>query len=141
VSEPLKLRIANSVGAIAAANTAARNWLDANRVPPAAAVLANLAVEELVTNCIKYGYSDTGEHFIDVEMLLANDQLVIHFIDDGRPFNPIEAPAPDLAVPLEKRAIGGLGLHLLRTMSDSMSYERRDAKNRLTLVKALIDVP
>ena len=141
MSDPLTLRIRNSVDAIAPANAAATTWLEANRVPPAATVLANLAIEELVTNCIKYGYSDSNEHLIDVAMMVADGQLIMHVTDDGRPFNPLEAPVPDLSLPLEERPIGGLGLHLLRTMSDSMTYERRGNLNCLTLVKALVDVP
>ena len=140
MSDPLKLRIRNSVDAIAPAHAAATTWLEANRVPAAAAVLANLAIEELVTNCIKYGYSDSSEHFIDVAMRVTDGQLIMHVTDDGRPFNPLEAPAPDLSLPLDERPIGGLGLHLLRTMSDSMTYERRGNLNCLTLVKALVDV-
>ena len=141
VSDPLTLRIRNSVDAIAPANAAATTWLEANRVPPAATVLASLAIEELVTNCIKYGYSDSNEHLIDVALVVADGQLVMHVTDDGRPFNPLEAPVPDLSLPLEERPIGGLGLHLLRTMSDSMTYERRGNLNCITLVKAMIDVP
>ena len=141
MSDPLTLRIRNSVDAIAPANAAATTWLEANRVPPAATVLANLAIEELVTNCIKYGYSDSNEHLIDVAMMVADGQLIMYVTDDGRPFNPLEAPVPDLSLPLEERPIGGLGLHLLRTMSDSMTYERRGNLNCLTLVKALVDVP
>ena len=139
MSDPLTLRIRNSVDAIAPANAAATTWIEANRVPPAATVLANLAIEELVTNCIKYGYSDSNEHFIDVTLVVTDGQLVMHVTDDGRPFNPLEAPVPDLLLPLEERPIGGLGLHLLRTMSDSMTYERRGNLNCLTLVKALVD--
>ena len=140
MSDPLTLRIRNSVDAIAPAHAAATVWLEANRVPAAAAVLANLAIEELVTNCIKYGYSESSEHLIDVAMRVADGQLIMHVTDDGRPFNPLEAPAPDLSLPLDERPIGGLGLHLLRTMSDSMTYERRGNLNCLTLVKALVDV-
>ena len=141
MSDPLTLRIRNSVDAIAPANAAATTWLDKNRVPPAAAVLANLAIEELVTNCIKYGYSDSNEHLIDVTLVVTDGQLVMHVTDDGRPFNPLAAPVPDLSLPLDERPIGGLGLHLLRTMSDSMTYERRGDLNCLTLVKTMIDVP
>ncbi len=137
MSEPLTLRIVNSVEAIAPANEAATAWLEANGIPPDAALLANLAVEELVTNCIKYGYADSNEHLIDVDMRVAGGRLVVQVTDDGLAFNPMEAPAPDLSLPIDERPIGGLGLHLLKSLSDVMTYERRDHGNCVTLVKRL----
>jgi anti-sigma regulatory factor (Ser/Thr protein kinase) len=137
VSEHFRLRIRNSIDALVSANDAATEWLEARHVPSEPAFLATLSIEELVSNCIKYGYDDQGEHLIDLDIGLEADRLVITFTDDGRAFNPLEAPEPDLTLPLEERPIGGLGLHLLRTMSDEMTYERRDGLNRVTLVKAL----
>jgi anti-sigma regulatory factor (Ser/Thr protein kinase) len=137
VNEPLRLRITNSVEALGQASDAATAWLQANRVPPDAALLANLAIEELVTNCIKYGYADSDEHVIDVDMQVTDGRLEVHVTDEGRAFNPLEVSAPDLSLPLEERPIGGLGLHLLKTMSDAMTYERRDHLNFVTLVKRL----
>ena len=56
--------------------------------------------------------------------------------DDGRPFDPLtEAPEPDLESAIEDRPIGGLGVHLVRTMMDEVRYRREEGKNRLTLVK------
>ena len=137
MSEPLKLRITNAVAAIGPASDAATAWLEANEIPPDAALLANLAIEELVTNCIKYGYADANEHLIDVDMRVSDGRLVVQVTDDGRAFNPMEAPAPDLSLPIEERPIGGLGLYLLRTLSDAMTYERRGHLNCVTLLKRL----
>ena len=135
--EPLRLRIPNSVAALGPASNTATAWLEANDIPPDAALLANLAIEELVTNCIKYGYADATTHLIDVDMRVADGRLVVHVTDDGREFNPMEAPAPDLSLPIEERPIGGLGLYLLRTLSDVMTYERRGQLNCVTLIKRL----
>ena len=90
-----------------------------------------------MTNCINYGYADANEHLIDVDMRVADGRLVVQVTDDDRAFNPMEAPAPDLSLPIEERPIGGLGLYLLRTLSDVMTYERRDRLNCVTLVKRL----
>jgi anti-sigma regulatory factor (Ser/Thr protein kinase) len=57
--------------------------------------------------------------------------------DDGHPFNPLELPEPNTHLPVEDRPIGGLGIHLLKKMSDRMAYARTDGKNRLTLRKSL----
>jgi anti-sigma regulatory factor (Ser/Thr protein kinase) len=137
VGEPLELRVINTVDAIRPANAAAMIWLQDNGVGEAAELLANLAVEELVTNCIKYGYADQGEHFIEIRMAVDGGELVIEIIDDGLPFDPLQQPSPDITLPPESRNIGGLGIHLLRTLSDAMTYERRDGRNRVTLMKRL----
>jgi anti-sigma regulatory factor (Ser/Thr protein kinase) len=139
VGDPLTLHVVSSFDAIPAASEKATAWLEAHGASPAVTFLANLAIEELVTNCIKYGYADTAEHVIDIELDVVDGQLVLRVIDDGEPFNPLEAPAPDTSLPPEDRPIGGLGLHLLRTMSDNMTYERRDGRNRLTLMKAFAE--
>ena len=137
MTTPLRLRVINSVEAIGQANATVMAWLEANHIPPAPAVLASLALEELVTNCIKYGYPDSNEHVIDVDMRVDDGNLVLRFADDGREFNPLEVPAPDLSLPLEQRPIGGLGLFLLKTMADNVTYERRGGMNCLTLIKRI----
>lgn len=98
----------------------------------------NLVIEELVTNCIKYGYDDDAPgHAIDIELKLSTRELTLTVTDDGRPFNPLELPEPDFNLPVDRRPIGGLGLHLLRRMSDGMEYIRERGKNRVTLRKVL----
>jgi anti-sigma regulatory factor (Ser/Thr protein kinase) len=137
MEDQLTLRIKSAFAEIPAANEAASRWLAARNVPPAADYLANLTIEELVTNCIKYGYDDSTEHIIEVELKLSNGELVLTVTDDGHPFNPLEAPEPDTRRRVEDLPVGGLGIHLLRKMSDRMDYTRTDGKNRLTLRKSL----
>ena len=133
--DKLALQIKNTLAEISSANSAVTHWLRARRVPVAADYLANLAIEEHVTNCIKYGYDDAGEHLIEIDLELSDTELVIHITDDGHPFNPLELPEPDTSVPLEQRKPGGIGIHLLRKLSDRMEHERIGEKNRLTLCK------
>lgn len=134
----LRLRIKNAFTAIPAATEAASRWLAARNASPAVDYLANLAIEELTTNLIKYGYDDAGEHLIEFELNLTDSELVLVMTDDGHPFNPIEQPEPDLNLPIEERPIGGLGIHLVRKMVDDIEYHRQDGKNRLTLRKSLV---
>ena len=137
MEDHLTLRVKSAFSEIPAANEAASRWLADRHAPPAADYFANLAIEELVTNCIKYGYDDSVEHIIEIELKLCAGELLLTVTDDGHPFNPLELPAPDTHLPLEDRPIGGLGIHLLRKMSDRMDYARTDGKNRLTLRKSL----
>jgi anti-sigma regulatory factor (Ser/Thr protein kinase) len=129
----LTLKIQNNVAAIQTANETASRWMAERPTPADLQYFANLAIEELATNCIKYAYSDAKEHLIEVKLSVASNTLLMTVSDDGHPFNPLEAPAPDLALAPEDRPVGGLGLHLLRKMSDNMEYVRENGKNKLTL--------
>ncbi|MEN9678715.1 MAG: anti-sigma regulatory factor [Verrucomicrobiota bacterium] len=131
----MKIQVKNSFAEIPAATEAASNWLAVRNAPPAIGYLANLAIEELLTNCIKYGYDDAAEHTIAIELQLFEKELKITVIDDGHLFNPLEVAPPDISLPLDERPVGGLGLLLLRKMSDRMEYCRSQDKNWVTLWK------
>jgi len=133
----LTLQVPGTVDAIHPATVQAEAWLVEQQVSFEAMYLVSLAIEELVTNCIKYGYKDSASHTIDFLLRVDGQILRLEVIDDGSPFNPLEAPRPDLSLPPEQRPIGGLGLHLLRELADEMRYERRDGTNRLTLIKRM----
>jgi anti-sigma regulatory factor (Ser/Thr protein kinase) len=133
----LTLQVPGTVDAIHPATVQAEAWLVEQQVSFEAMYLVSLAIEELVTNCIKYGYKDSNSHTIDFLLRVDGETLRLEVIDDGNPFNPLEAPRPDLSLPPEQRPIGGLGLHLLRELADEMRYERRDGTNRLSLTKRM----
>jgi anti-sigma regulatory factor (Ser/Thr protein kinase) len=97
----------------------------------------NLALDELITNSIKYGYKESGEHTILVRLSFVPGEVTLVMEDDGGPFNPLEAQEPDITCPVEQRAVGGLGLHLLRNLMDEIHYERRDGKNLVRIRKAI----
>jgi len=90
--------------------------------------LAQLAVEELGTNIIKYGYDDQKEHVIHLSATSEQDGFRICLEDDGHEFNPCLAPEPDPNLSLEERAPGGWGLSLVRRLT-GMEYERRGDRN------------
>ena len=96
--------------------------------------VARLVLEELVTNTIKYGYSDDDVHYIRVVLRIGPPATMV-IEDDGQPFNPLlDAPAPDLEAATEERPIGGLGLHMVKTMAKSLAYRREGGINRLDIV-------
>ena len=68
-------------------------------------------------------------------MELVGIRLTMTIADDGVPFDPLGAEAPDVDAPLEEREIGGLGIHLVRNLVDDASYHRRIDRNVMTLVK------
>jgi anti-sigma regulatory factor (Ser/Thr protein kinase) len=133
----LTLHVPSTLDAIRQATEQAESWLAEQHVSFEGMYLASLTIEELVTNCIKYGYDTPDGHTIDMVFSVDEQVLTIEVVDDGNPFNPLDAPKPDISSPIENRRIGGLGLHLLRELSDDASYERRDGTNRLTLSKRM----
>lgn len=91
----------------------------------------NLSLDEVLTNVISHGLTQ-GRHEIAVSVALDDGNLVANVSDDGPAFDPLSAPAPDIRAPIEERKIGGLGIHLLRTLMDAVEYRRADGRNHLT---------
>jgi len=106
-------------------------------ISPAITMNLNLVLEELVTNIVFYGYTDTDEHTIRIHLSLENSILTVTLTDDAIAFNPLLAAEPDINQALEERAIGGLGIHLVRKIMDDVHYERVADKNILTLKKSI----
>lgn len=96
----------------------------------------DLVCDELITNTIKYGYSDGDEHEIAVNLSVRPSEIVIELEDDGQPFNPLNSATPDTNLALQERPIGGLGVHLLREMMDRCEYRHVGGKNCVTFQKS-----
>lgn len=141
MSEPLELRIRNRAEDLSPAMEAISRWLESREAFAGAEYLALLAVEELVTNCIKYGYDDTLVHWIHIGIRLSADELLVSIRDDGHPFDPRSLPEPNTDLPVEERPIGGLGIHLLRNLFDALDYSRVDGHNLVVLRKQAAPEP
>ncbi len=94
-----------------------------------------LAIDELLTNIIRYGYRDEKDHTIYVRCTIEKELLTLQIEDDSYPFDPNKAPIPDLTNDLENRKIGGLGIYLVKNMMDDVKYVTKNGKNTLTLTK------
>jgi len=94
---------------------------------------AKVGLDEILTNVISYAYADGGEHSIITRFSLEQGKLTIEVEDDGRPFNPLNAPEPDTKQLLGERPIGGLGIHLVRTLMDELEYRRQNDRNILVM--------
>jgi len=97
----------------------------------------NLALDELFTNIISYGFKDNQEHIVKVTLTPQNDELCLCIEDDGKPFNPIDFETPDVSCSVEECKIGGLGIHIMKKLMDEVCYERCGGKNVLNLKKKL----
>ena len=95
----------------------------------------NLSLDEMISNIVSYGYRDDGEHEILVTLTEQDDALVVDLEDDGAAFDPFtDAPEADLESGLMEREPRGLGVHFVKSFTDKATYERRDGRNRVTLV-------
>ena len=96
-----------------------------------------LVLEEIMINVISHGSSDGRVARVSVSLRQDGDVLRLELSDDGIAFDPLSLPPPDVSLDIEDRPIGGLGVHLIRTMMDSVSYRREGDWNRLLVTKAL----
>jgi serine/threonine-protein kinase RsbW len=100
---------------------------------PALEVL--LVAEEVLTNFVKHAHPLPEEGVVELRLSASPESVRLEFRDAGAPFNPLDTPLPDFTSPPEKRGIGGLGLHLVKSLMDDASYAREGAVNILVLIK------
>ena len=104
-------------------------------IDPGTASAINLALEEAVANVIDYAYPEGVEGPVELEFKNTPRRLTFILTDEGKEFDPTAAPEVDINADVEHRRIGGLGIHLVRSIMDSVSYLRKDGKNILTMIK------
>ncbi|MDR2794683.1 MAG: ATP-binding protein [Holosporaceae bacterium] len=92
-----------------------------------------LIVDELVTNIISYAYPGGGEHTFSLTIEKCDNRVCICLTDGGIPFNPLSCPSPDVDSPLDERPIGGLGISLVKQLSETIEYARVEDKNQLSI--------
>ena len=135
--ERLNLRIVNDLAELTRVAESVEEFCASQAIPAACAFKLNIALEELLTNTISYGYDDAGRHEIAIDIAREGETIVTELSDDGRPFDPLNAPPPDLDSAIEDRRVGGLGVHLVKTLMDDVRYAYRDGRNHITLHKKI----
>ncbi|MDR1551209.1 MAG: ATP-binding protein [Holosporaceae bacterium] len=94
-----------------------------------------LIVDEIMTNIIKYAYSDKQSHTFSLLMEKNDIHIAICFLDDGTEFDPLAAKTPDISSTcIEDRPIGGLGIFIVRQLAEDVKYSRVGNLNRLDIV-------
>jgi len=131
----ITLRLQAKVEEIERLNRQVRQFGDLHEVPSRTLYAVNLAIDELVTNAILHGFEDAAGQELIVRLEASGGELIASVIDSGKEFNPTTAPLPDLHAPLEDRELGGLGIHLVRSLMDHVEWQRTDGRNVLTVRK------
>lgn len=133
-SDPtLSLRIPNDVAMLCSALDSIDAFLERHGVGGTVPFTVRLVAEEIGTNVIKYAYEDSGLHEIEIDVRLASGRVILRVADDGRAFDPLQAQAPDLGLSVEQRNIGGVGIHLVRTLAERVEYARVAGRNVLSV--------
>lgn len=104
--------------------------------PMKAQMQIDIAIDELFGNIAHYAYNpETGPATVRVEVTEEPISVIITFIDHGVPYDPLKNDDPDITLSAEERAIGGLGVFMVKKTMDEISYEYKDGKNILRIRK------
>jgi anti-sigma regulatory factor (Ser/Thr protein kinase) len=123
----------NEIEAVAAA---LEEFGEAHALPLRIVFDMNLVLEEIITNIISYGYEDTLEHSIVIDVSWDNDLLTLTVTDDAKQFDPLAQDGPDLQLPLEEREAGGLGIYFVKQKMDEVIYKWEQGHNVLVMKKS-----
>ena len=97
-----------------------------------------VAIDEILTNIALYAYTpNKGDIDIDYELDEENRNLTIIITDEGKEFDPLAKEDPNINLDEKDRQIGGLGIFIVKTVMDEVSYQRKDNKNILTLKRKI----
>jgi serine/threonine-protein kinase RsbW len=131
MTDMVELWMTNSINDLKRLIEEANSFLESHRLPKRTLYNANLVLEEVLTNIVKYAYHDDCSHQIGVVISLTEDELTIEFEDDGNEFNPLTVQERKPAESLWDTEAGGLGLHLVKKTVDCLEYLRHEGRNRL----------
>ena len=133
ISKQLVLK--NAISEIRVLSNSVKEFCKENSLSGEATHDIHLALEEIFSNIVFHGFHDQDEHQIAISLSLRKNTLVLEVKDDGIPFNPLESKTPDLEIPIEERATGGMGIHIARGLVDEIEYFRKQNKNILVMKK------
>ncbi len=97
-----------------------------------------LATDEAATNIIIHGYQDRPG-MIEIKLRRSGNAVIVFLRDESAPFDPTSVPPPDVTQPLEKRPLGGMGIHLIRQLMDEVTHHiTPQGGNELTMTKKVV---
>ena len=137
LNETLTLR--NDVSEVSRLSSFQKDLFQKIEIEKSLARQIRLAVEEAVVNVINYAYPPEGEGEVEVCVMTDGQRLRVVISDSGIPFDPTLKEGVDTTLSAEDRQVGGLGIHLLRKIMDSVNYEHLNGRNTLTMEKRIKD--
>ena len=133
-----ELTIAATVESIETVTDFVNEQLEAYDCPMKILMQINIAIDELFSNIAHYAYNpETGDATVRVEVIEDPMAVIITFIDNGVPYDPLKKEDPDTTLSADERQIGGLGIYMVKKTMDDITYEYKDGKNILSIKKHL----
>ena len=133
-----ELTIAATVENIETVTDFVNEQLEALDCPIKAQMQIDIAIDELFGNIAHYAYNpEIGKATVRVEVIEDPLAVVITFIDNGVPYDPLAKADPDTTLSAEERDIGGLGIYMVKKSMDDITYEYKDGQNILKIKKKL----
>ena len=112
--------------------------LEALDCPMRAQMQIDIAIDELFGNIAHYAYNpEIGSATVRVEVIQEPLSVIITFIDNGMPYDPLSNADPDVTLSAEERQIGGLGIYMVKKSMDEISYEYKNGQNILSIKKRI----
>ena len=133
----ISVEIGNDISEIPKVGEAFDRFSEESGLAPAIVQTFHIIFDDLLNNIITHGYLDDERHLIEINIELSGKQLSVTITDDGVPFDPLGQRAPDTSLSIDEREIGGLGIHLVKSMADECSYQRKMDRNVLCLMKRI----
>jgi anti-sigma regulatory factor (Ser/Thr protein kinase) len=97
-----------------------------------------MAADEIFSNIVNYGFEGPREGMVvEVTIQAEGGMASMTFRDEGKPFNPLSQPPPDVSLGLNERSLGGLGLYIVKNSFDDLRYSREEGSNVFTVKKYL----
>jgi serine phosphatase RsbU (regulator of sigma subunit)/anti-sigma regulatory factor (Ser/Thr protein kinase)/HAMP domain-containing protein len=137
-SKTVDVVIANDLGELAQVTAAMERIGAEHAIPARALTQLQVALDEVLSNIIKYAWPHGGAHDIRVRFALAAGEVKIEVIDDGTMFDPLRAAAPERTPPMQRPRQGGVGIHLVKQLVDEIDFARIGDRNHLTLIKRCV---
>ena len=110
--------------------------LEQYNCPMKAQMQIDIAIDELFSNIAQYAYTPkTGKATVRMEVTENPMAVVISFIDNGIPYDPLAKADPNVSLPADERQIGGLGIFMVKKSMDEINYEYKNGQNILTIKK------
>ena len=131
------ITLTNDIADVAKLSTFIKDYCAGLGLEGAAVKGIRLALEESVVNVMEYAYPGGERGTLKVMADSDRQELRLTVTDSGIPFDPTAVIEPDTTLGAENRPVGGLGIHLVRRLSDSVHYQRKDGKNILTMTKTI----
>ena len=131
----MEMRIANRLEDMPAIAAMVEDFGAQHRIPDATINELNLVLDEVLSNIILHGYSERMTGRIMVRLKYSPGEISAEVYDDGKAFDPLQADPPDMSGTVQSRKVGGLGIHFMKELMDSVAYARVGNENRLVVKK------